>query len=686
MPLSPEAGPAPLEIWGGIECTVVKIGDDVRDQIAETGHRGRIGDLDAVASLGVRTLRYPVLWEHVSPDRPDRADFSWHDPRMARLRELGIRPIAGLVHHGSGPRYTGLLDPAFPEMLAAHAARVAERYPWVEHYTPVNEPLTTARFSGLYGHWAPHGRDRATFLRCLAAQCRATALAMRAIRRVRPDAKLVQTDDLGRIFSTPLLAYQARRENERRWLGFDLLCGRVDRHHPWHRDFLEAGVGDEALAPLRGGNHRHRYADAEAVRLDWPAGATGTGARLREAWERYGLPMAVTEAHHGSTRDEQVRWLAEVWEDAQALRAEGADVRAVTVWSLFGAVDWNSLLTRRAGFYEPGPFDVRSDPPRPTALAAATRGLARDGRFDHPVLDRPGWWHRPERLYAADPACAPRRPCAARPRPILVAGATGTLGRAFVRICALRGLDAVATTRAEMDIADPASVAGALARIRPWAVVNAAGYVRAADAAREPDRCMRENAHGAAALAEACARAGVPHVAFSSDLVFDGRLGRPYVESDATAPACVYGASKAEAERRVVQAHPDALVVRTSAFFGPWDAWNFVHRARRALRERGRFEADADAEVSPTYVPDLVHAALDLLIDGASGVWHLANRGADTWHGLALRAARAEGVDPAAVAPLRTGARRSTALASERGQLLPTLDDAFDRYLREAAA
>src|SRR5919205_736392 len=192
-----------LELWGGLECTVVRIGDEFRDQSVETGHSERIQDLDAIAALGIRTLRYPVLWDTISPDRPDVAGWSWHDARLGRLRDLGIRPIAGLVHHGSGPRYTNLLDPAFPELLAAHAARVAERYPWIEFYTPVNEPLTTARFSALYGHWYPHERSYPAFLRALLNQCRAVALSMEAIRRVNPGAQFVQTEDLGHTFSTP---------------------------------------------------------------------------------------------------------------------------------------------------------------------------------------------------------------------------------------------------------------------------------------------------------------------------------------------------------------------------------------------------------------------------------------------------------------------------------------------------
>ena len=221
-----------LALWGGLECTVARIGDTFRDQCAETGHRGRIADLDRIAALGIRTLRYPVIWETVSPDRPDAADWRWHDERLDRLRRLGVEPIAGLVHHGGGPRCTNLLDPAFPELLADHAGRVARRYPWIALYTPVNEPLTTARFSALYGHWHPHARDYGAFLRALVRQCRATVLAMRAIRRINPAARLVQTDDFGKTFSTPAMAYQAEHDNERRWLTFDLLCGRVDRQHP----------------------------------------------------------------------------------------------------------------------------------------------------------------------------------------------------------------------------------------------------------------------------------------------------------------------------------------------------------------------------------------------------------------------------------------------------------------------
>ena len=709
----------PLALWGGIECTVARIGDAFRNQAGETGHSDRLGDLDAIAALGIRTLRYPVLWETISPDDPAQADWQWHDTRLGRLRELGIDPIAGLVHHGSGPRYTSLLDPAFPALLAEHARRVATRYPWITRFTPVNEPLTTARFSGLYGHWYPHGRSIEIFLQALVTQCRATVLCMQAIRHVTPGAQLIQTEDLGKVFSTPEMNYQAEHENQRRWLGFDLLCGRVDCRHPWYHRFVKAGIDDTALRFFRdnacppdviGINHYltserfldHRrdrypshhhaanqqdtYADVEAVRIDFPRPCTGPVERLREAWERYGLPLAVTEAHHGCSRDEQLRWLMEVWEAAGTLRKEGVDIQAVTIWSLFGCVDWNTLLTQPNGFYESGVFDARCIPPRPTALAGAAHALATTGTFDHPVLDQHGWWRRPERCY--QPASSSSATSIALGnhhgrRCIAITGATGTLGGAFARICGHRGLDVDLLSRTEMDITSAASIETALQRHRPWAVVNAAGYVRVDQAEQEAERCFRENATGAELLARACARLGIPYVTFSSDLVFDGSLGRAYVESDLVCPTGIYGSSKAAAERLVAEAWPHSLVIRSSAFFGPWDRYNFIHGVLQNLGAGLPVEASDRVMVSPTYVPDLVHAALDLLIDGATGVWHLANRGLVSWHELALQAARAAHINPAPLVRLDHGGQLVNGLTSERGLILPPLEEAIERYVRD---
>uniref|UniRef100_A0A0C1NFC5 dTDP-4-dehydrorhamnose reductase n=1 Tax=Tolypothrix bouteillei VB521301 TaxID=1479485 RepID=A0A0C1NFC5_9CYAN len=714
-----------MEVWAGVECTVNRVGDEYFDQLERNGHAMRLDDLDLFAGLGIRAIRYPVIWERTAPNGLEYANWLWADERLSRLRELGVRPIVGLVHHGSGPHHTSLVDPEFPEKLALYARAVAERYPWVTDYTPVNEPLTTARFSGMYGHWYPHGRDDFTFARALLGECRGVVLSMKAIREVNPNAQLVQTDDLGKIYSTPKLAYQAEFENERRWLTFDLLCGRITPSHPVWSYLIGCGVTeldlewflenscppdiiginhyltsdrflDERLerypVSSHGGNGRDKYADVEAVRV-CAESTGGISTLLKEAWERYGLPLAVTEAHLSCTREEQLRWFYEIWRGAQQLRDEGVDVRAVTAWALLGSYDWNSLVTRSADYYESGVFDLRSPSPRPTAIAKLVRDLAAGRKPDRPLLESPGWWHRQERLLYPPVSCLPHSLAPSLPHslsPLAIVGGTGTLGKAFARLCELRGISYRLLTRKEIDITDIASVNAVLAELKPWAVVNAAGYVRVDDAEREPHVCLEVNANGPAILAAACAEHNVGLLTFSSDLVFDGAMFNPYVESDIVAPLNVYGCSKALAEKLVLKVNPASLVIRTSAFFGPWDEYNFVTIALRHLSAGNTFVAAEDGIVSPTYVPDLVHTSLDLLIDGENGLWHLANKGAIAWADLARLVAKKAGISATNLIARPTKelgliAKRPSysVLGSSRGELMPCLDSAIDRYFHE---
>ncbi len=420
------------EVWGGIECTHVRVGDGYRDQIVENGHRARRGDLERIAGLGIRTLRYPVLWASV--ERNGRRDWRWHDARLAKMQALGITPVAGFLHHGLGPDDLSPMDAGFAEDFGDYAEAVARRYPWLRMFTPINEPVTTARFNCLYGIWHPHRRDEASFLHMVFGSAQATVMAMRRIRAVIPRAKLVQTEDVGRVFAGPGLGYQADYENLRRFLFFDLICGRVDPSHGFWCKLVAVGVQVSELQTLcdapcppdiigidqyltsdryldpdlaahphtrPGGNGRDRYVDVSAVHVAALEGQCGVIHRIREVHARYSLPIALTEVHNGSTREEQLRWLAEAWEAAQLARTEGIAVKAVAVWSLLGTTDWNSLLVSTAGHYECGAFDVRSMPPRLTALGTAVADLCETGSFSHPTLERPGWW-RPEKSEAVE--------------------------------------------------------------------------------------------------------------------------------------------------------------------------------------------------------------------------------------------------------------------------------------------
>jgi dTDP-4-dehydrorhamnose reductase len=706
----------PLEMWGGVECTVNRVGGRWFDQLTRSGHDGRLDDLDRFADLGIQSLRYPVLWERLAPRALDDIDWRWTDERLERLRDLGIRPIVGLLHHGSGPAYTSLLDEEFPMKLAAFAGAVARRYPWLRCFTPVNEPLTTARFSALYGHWYPHACRDAAFIRAFVNQLRGTVLAMRAIRHVIPAAELVQTEDCGLTAATRPLWAQAEHEGHRRWLTWDVLSGLLDVDHPlWpflssagfsHTDrefFLSAACPPDLVglnyyvtsdrfldhragrypAAFFGGNGQSVYADVEAVRAS-PRGIVGHEAHLMAAWKRYRRPLALTEVHLACTRDEQLRWLLESWRAAEAARAQGVDVRGVTAWALLGSYDWDSLVTADAGHYEPGVFDVRGPTPRPTALAAAVASLADGVKPELPAAEGHGWWRRPDRLLHPGPvrATAP----APWTRPMLIIG-TGRIGQGLQRACQRRGLNAVIASHREIDIGQQEEVEVIVRRVAPWAVVNAAGYTRLDDAERDPVSCHRTNADGAANLAAACERHGASLMMFSSNYVFDGQARRPYTEEDVPRPLSVYGATQAEAERRVLAALPHGLVIRTSDCFDARDTGAYIDRVLRALGRGAAFEAATDTTVSPTYIPDLIDMSLDLLIDAEHGLWHLANDGAVTWLEFARLAARHAGYNPALVTAVETRATSSGAprpafgaLASCRGRLLRPLDAALDAW------
>lgn len=508
------------ELWGGVECTVNRVHDRFHNQLERSGHDARLCDLDRIAELGIRRLRYPVLWELTAPHAPSVCNWQWADARLARLRELSIEPIVGLVHHGSGPRYTHLLDENFPELLGGYARAVAERFPWIQQYTPINEPLTTARFSALYGHWYPHRRDDRSFVRALLNQCRAIVLSMRETRRVNSAAELIQTDDVGFTSSTPKLAYQARFDNERRWLAWDFLCGKVTHQHPLWNYLRTNGMRDEdygffqehrcppdiigvnhyitsdrylsehreAFPPHSwGGNGRHAYADVEAVRALAEPTSGFTGALL-DAWDRYGLPLAITEAHLGCTREEQLRWLWQAWARGQRLRSFGVDVRAVTAWALLGSYDWNTLLTADAGHYETGAFDVRGPSPRPTALARLIGALASGTQFQPAaLLKQSGWWERPVRMFPS--LQSPVSQQHSRSQPMLVVSPCETLRSALQDACEHRGLSVRTCSNDE-------NAHASLDEEQPWGVI--------------------EVAEGETRLAAACLRRGIPLLTFPS--------------------------------------------------------------------------------------------------------------------------------------------------------------------------
>lgn len=663
-----------LELWGGVECTVNRVGDTYFDQLERTGHAARLEDLDRLVELGVRTVRYPILWERCSREGLGRCDFSWADERMHRLRELGIRTIVGLVHHGSGPRGTSLVEPNFAQGLARFAGEVARRYPWVTDYTPVNEPLTTARFSALYGHWYPHARDTRSFLRALMVQTRATALSMREIRKISPEARLVQTEDFGSVFSTRKLKYQADFENRRKWLSLDLLYGHVGPDHPLYEFLVYFGIRADELEqlvcePCRpdligvnyyvtsdryldeqvfrypegciGSNGRERYADVEAVRVR-RKGIVGHRDVLLSAWTRYRTAVALTEVHLGCTPEEQVRWLNDAWRGAEEAKQAGADVRGVTLWSVFGAFDWDSLVTQARGNYEPGAFDVQGPTPCRTALARVAADLASSGSSTETLLSIPGWWRRPSRLcYRIVSSEQTVMEGLSRTRPVLILGKGGMFADAFQGVCAERGIAVRCPSRDGLD--EPA-LERVLADANPWLVVHAAGIPWNGTAVDDKGLCAWERTHEYGILARVCRELGARLIVFSSALVFGCENDQPYLETEPMNPYGMLGASIANAERLVLQTYPDALVVRPGAIFDITARNCQIGRALRRLAVGDTVSVSRESYWSLAHAPELAHRCLDLSMAHQSGVVHLAHESTWTVYEFMCRLAEAVGL------------------------------------------
>ena len=697
------------EVWGGIECTINRIQDIFRDQLLYSGHYTRHGDIERFSELGIKKLRYPLLWEHHQPAEDKAIDWSWTEKQLGIIRRKHIKPIAGLVHHGSGPVFTDLTDPDFPNKLASYARAVAKKFPWLEYYTPVNEPLTTARFSGLYGFWYPHIKDELTFFKMLIYQLKGVVLSMQEIRKINPKAKLVQTEDLSKTHSTSLLSYQAEFENERRWLTYDLLCGKVTRQHFFWNYLISIGVDEDELnfflenpcppdifgfnyyvtseryldenienyhCSTHGGNSKHRYADVEAVRVKELAGLK---ILLKEAWERYNIPIAITENHLSCTREEQMRWFKETWDDCCNLKKQGVDIVAVTIWSLLGAFDWNSLLTCTNNYYESGAFDIAGRQLRKTALGKMVSAIATTGEYQHPLVDVKGWWNKNRNM---DQIVNSKKE-----NQLLIIGKNGTLGRAFMKICEHRSIPYTALGREDLDISNEKAVRRVIDDNRPWGVINTAGYVKVDDAETNYNECFSVNSIAPGILANTCNIRGIRFMTFSSDLVFDGAKKTPYNETDVAKPLNIYGVSKANGEQAVQRSNPASLIIRTSAFFGPWDSYNFAYAILDSLKNERSCSVVKNVIVSPTYVPDLTNTALDLFIDEEQGIWHLSNEGMISWADFACAIADRAGYKKSNLLfkdldEMGWKAQRPlySALKSDKGIKLPVLDNALERF------
>lgn len=231
----------------------------------------------------------------------------------------------------------------------------------------------------------------------------------------------------------------------------------------------------------------------------------------------------------------------------------------------------------------------------------------------------------------------------------LVLGGHGMLGRDLLpRLRALPGAEVVAPARADLDLTDPAALAAAATGVD--IVVNCAAFTNVDGAESQRDEAFAVNATGAGDAAAAAAVAGAGFVQVSTDYVFDGTANSPYPEDAPVAPLSVYGASKAEGERLVRAAHPDAWIVRTAWLYG--DGTSFPRTMLRLARDRDTVAVVTDQTGQPTWTADVADAILRLVAAQApAGTYHATNSGAVSRFEFARAIFEVAGLDPARVVP-----------------------------------
>lgn len=383
----------------GIENSYPRLPDGTRhDQLEQCGHYDRWRDDFALArALGVDALRYGPAWYRTNP-APGRFDWSSVDDQMAWLRNSGMIVIADLCHFGVPDWIDGFRDPALQVHLAAYAREFARRYPWVRHFTPINEIFVAANFSSMTGWWNECATGFASFARALGNSSMAHELAVEAILAERRDAIIVQTESFERFAPaslSPAALAQAQLWNEARFAALDLTFGRMPSS-AITRLLIESGMTTSDFAFLREPRaNGQRWIGADyyvtSEQIVDESGEKRTASRrvglatvAREYHDRFRVPLCITETSRVTSRADE--WLAEQWAASMRLVEEGVPLEGFTWYPLGDVIDWRHGLRQKRGDVDPiGLYDLGREP-YPVAGAYAeliaserSRAVARRG-------------------------------------------------------------------------------------------------------------------------------------------------------------------------------------------------------------------------------------------------------------------------------------------------------------------
>lgn len=359
----------------GIENSIPRIQNGrIRvDQMEACGHYARWrDDFDLVEDIGLGYLRYgPPL--HTTLVGPERYDWGFADETFADLRRRNIVPIVDLCHFGLPDWLGDFQNPDFPDQFGRYARAFAERFPWVQLYTPVNEMFICAQFSAKYGWWNEQGTTDRTFVTALKHIVKANVLAMREILQVRPNAIFIQSESSEYFHAeNPAAIKPAEIENSKRFLSLDLNYGhRVDSE--MYEYLFDNGMTRDEYHFFLGNSLRHHcilgndyyWTNEHRVAADGMTRASGEifgySEITRQYYGRYRLPVMHTETNlaEGPNGDEAVNWLWKQWANVLRVRNDGVPTVGFTWYSLTDQIDWDVGLRERNNRVHPvGLYDL----------------------------------------------------------------------------------------------------------------------------------------------------------------------------------------------------------------------------------------------------------------------------------------------------------------------------------------
>ena len=343
------------------------------DEMEKCGHYAHWRkDFDLVEEMGIQFLRYgPPI--HTTWLGVNKYDWSFADETFADLQRRNIAPIVDLCHFGLPDWLGNFQNPDFPALFADYARAFAQRFPWVQLYTPVNEMYICAKFSALLGWWNEQLQSDQGFVTALKYIVKANVLAMHAILDVKPTAMFIQSESSEYHHAECLAAMKpAQILNYQRFLSLDLNYGhRVDSG--MYEYLMDNGMTREEYhfflknkvksRCVMGNDYYNTNEDLVAedgtVR---PIGEVfGYYPITKQYYQRYYLPIMHTETNfaQGPNGDEAVRWLWKQWANVLQLRYDGVPIIGFTWYSLTDQVDWDTALREDNGRVNPlGLYDL----------------------------------------------------------------------------------------------------------------------------------------------------------------------------------------------------------------------------------------------------------------------------------------------------------------------------------------